>query len=529
MATTVRCPCGHTVEIKPEQLGRRVVCPACRQAMWASVSKTPSVEPATLNRVGNLHPPLTKAGIAPPPLKCAGSARAGGLKWIIERITFVRRPRVLAAAVGLVAALGLISTLILIIPTRRSVSPASVGFTRLPVEQAREAVRVEIPEKNARPVAPMSPPGPDTPSPPAHVETTKPSGIGVSELSAETPHPLTTHEIVVRSEGSVALVRGHAGSGTGFVVRPGVLATNAHVIATEPVLALEIHFPSAPAGAKGPYSARLLYKDGHRDLALLAVEARQLPLELSRSYHFRRGEDVTIIGSLGMGDVVLPNAVSRGVMSTEIDLEGHRFYQLGAAVNPGNSGGPAFNDQGQVIGVVTAKAAKQESISFCIPVEDLIAAIDTADSFSPEQLTSLTRQHDVEAIVRRLRIAGRANAGAFDAYISAIGGAFQRGELPEVAAHEAEVAIHEKLVAINKGLVDDIRLEVDQLVADPELSHRVRRDLRALWEYFTEMRQSAENLRATDNGFMMSLSKTQAQFNERLRRLESTLGVDLDD
>jgi serine protease Do len=364
----------------------------------------------------------------------------------------------------------------------------------------------------------------------APVERHEATKVAVPEPPPQRPpHALTTQEIVARSESSVALIKGRAGSGTGFLVRPGILATNAHVIANEPVRGLNVHFPSAPAEIRGPFSAQLQYKDARRDLALLSVATHQPALELSRSYVFKRGEDVTIIGSPGLGDVVLPNAVSRGVMSTEIQLEGQRFYQLGAAVNPGNSGGPAFNDLGQVIGIVTAKAAKQESIGFCIPVEDLASALNIAASSTPEQLVRIQRLHEVEAVLRRLHAAGQANSGALDAYVSSIGRANQLGDSPDFAIREIRGAIQERLIAMNRTLVDDIRPEIDELVGDLELSPQIRRDLRGLWDAFSQLRGSAENPQGAAVRFVRSVRQLQALFRDRIHRLGQALGVNLEE
>ena len=70
--------------------------------------------------------------------------------------------------------------------------------------------------------------------------------------------PLTTAQIVARSEPSVALIRGKRSLGTGFLVRPGILVTNAHVIEGELTSNLEIRFPSAQNDQKGPISAALI-------------------------------------------------------------------------------------------------------------------------------------------------------------------------------------------------------------------------------------------------------------------------------
>ena len=68
-------------------------------------------------------------------------------------------------------------------------------------------------------------------------------------------------------------------------------------------------------------------------------------------------------------------------MSSRTVIEGHDFFQMGIAINPGNSGGPVFDSAGRVIGVATLKASKAESMGFCIPVEDLGAALNRLDVF----------------------------------------------------------------------------------------------------------------------------------------------------
>lgn len=216
---------------------------------------------------------------------------------------------------------------------------------------------------------PASAPAPPDAPPPVTAPPAAP-------LPPDSPPP-STADVVARVEPSVAVIKGDDGHGTGFVVRPGVIATNAHVVRDELEESLEVRFPSAPEGRRGPYSARVLEVRADRDLAFLKVATDLPALELADHYRFRKGEDVLIIGSPGVGPgVLIENAVTRGLLSSRIELEGQRFYQLSAAVNPGNSGGPVLDARGCVIGVVTRKAAEQEALSFSIPIEDVRAALD---------------------------------------------------------------------------------------------------------------------------------------------------------
>ncbi len=79
-----------------------------------------------------------------------------------------------------------------------------------------------------------------------------PDSSDLSRAHRASAGALSTAEIVARCEPSVALIKGKASIGTGFLVRRGVIATNAHVIEDEFVSSLEVRFPSAPEPKKGP-------------------------------------------------------------------------------------------------------------------------------------------------------------------------------------------------------------------------------------------------------------------------------------
>jgi S1-C subfamily serine protease len=214
---------------------------------------------------------------------------------------------------------------------------------------------------------------------------------------------LSTADIVAESEPSVALIKGNGSSGTGFLVGPGLVATNSHVIDDELIPELEVRFVSADAKHNSPLKAELLYEDPERDLAFLAVKSDLKPLRVAKVYAFRKGEDITVIGNPGLGDgQVLENAISRGVMSTKTQIEGRNFYQLGIAINPGNSGGPVFDSSGRVIGVATLKASKQEATGFSIPIEDLQEALAKLSKQSTADADKYRSRHRILATVKAL-------------------------------------------------------------------------------------------------------------------------------
>ena len=156
----------------------------------------------------------------------------------------------------------------------------------------------------------------------------------------------------------------HAGNiyGTGFVVSPGLIATNAHVVGNESIVEIE-----AQDGTK--FQATVVQKDVGHDYAILKpngirpfTTAVSLPLGPAPAI----GESVVVIGSPGG----LKGTVTAGIVS-QIYPDG--VIQLNVSVNPGNSGGPVFDAQGRVFGIATFKYSKGDGIGFAIPVRWLSA------------------------------------------------------------------------------------------------------------------------------------------------------------
>ncbi|WDI41021.1 S1C family serine protease [Bremerella sp. P1] len=201
------------------------------------------------------------------------------------------------------------------------------------------------------------------------------------------------------------LLRGAVGSGTAFVVGDQLLVTNSHVVAvaalnpaTGEFKDLRAYSPAASTERRGPYRVSLLYEDPDWDLAVLRILDRVdfRPVAMAKNYQFQRGEAITIIGNPGLfnGVETLETAVSTGILSTTHPLQGREHYQLGAAVNGGNSGGPVFGEAGQVIGVIVSKSLSEDEISFCIPVREAIRATATARSISARSQQLMWKEHE---------------------------------------------------------------------------------------------------------------------------------------
>ncbi|MBI3452984.1 MAG: DegQ family serine endoprotease [Rhodospirillales bacterium] len=154
--------------------------------------------------------------------------------------------------------------------------------------------------------------------------------------------------------------------GSGFVVDPsGYVVTNNHVIADADEIKVILHDNTQ-------LTAKLVGRDDKTDLALLKVEpAKPLPsVKLGDSDATRVGDWVIAIGNpFGLGGTVTAGIVSargRDIGSGRYD----DFLQTDASINQGNSGGPLFNLNGEVIGVNTAifsRTGGSVGIGFAIP------------------------------------------------------------------------------------------------------------------------------------------------------------------
>lgn len=160
----------------------------------------------------------------------------------------------------------------------------------------------------------------------------------------------------------------NTGSGSGVIITAdGYIVTNNHVIESASNVTVYLQ-----DGTK--YSATLVGTDSFSDLAVIKIEAENLPAAtLGSSVNTAVGSTVYAIGNpLG----VFSSSVSRGIISgldrtITIDGISMTLMQTDAAVNPGNSGGGLFNEEGQLIGIVNAKTSSVdvEGLGFAIPID----------------------------------------------------------------------------------------------------------------------------------------------------------------
>ena len=154
--------------------------------------------------------------------------------------------------------------------------------------------------------------------------------------------------------------------GSGFIInKNGTIVTNNHVINNAEDIVVKV-------GNK-EYEAKVLGTDPYSDLAILKIDSNEklTPVKFGNSDKARVGDWVVAIGNpFGLGGTVTSGIIS--ARNRDINLTRYDdFIQTDASINQGNSGGPLFNLDGDVIGINTAIIAPGQSgsigIGFAIP------------------------------------------------------------------------------------------------------------------------------------------------------------------
>lgn len=164
-------------------------------------------------------------------------------------------------------------------------------------------------------------------------------------------------------------------AGTGFIITSdGYIMTNYHVIesAQKSEHKIQVLFKD-----KSSFEAKIVGFDEDNDVAVLKIDASDLsPVSIGNSDDIAVGDSVFAIGNpLGELDFSMTSGrVSALDRSITIERNGTaiNMFQFDAAINSGNSGGPVYNESGEVIGIATAKVGSSgvEGLGFAIPIND---------------------------------------------------------------------------------------------------------------------------------------------------------------
>jgi len=280
--------------------------------------------------------------------------------------------------------------------------------------------------------------------------------------------------------------------GSGFITSAdGYIVTNHHVIDGADEIRVRLM-------DRREFSARLVGTDPRSDLALLKVEARDLPVvTFADPEGIRVGEWVVAIGSpFGLdysASVGIVSAIGRSLPSAAGENY-VPFIQSDVAINPGNSGGPLFNQSGEVVGInsqIYTRTGGSVGVSFAIPVTvalDVLAQLKDKGAVERGWLgvyiqdvdqslaQSLGLDRPAGALVSQVMAEGPAAAAGFvagDVIVSFNGSAIgDSGDLPHVVG-QATPGSKVEAVIVRDGRKKTLTVTVGKLpdnplMADPE-------------------------------------------------------------
>ncbi len=190
-------------------------------------------------------------------------------------------------------------------------------------------------------------------------------------------YPTTTPSQSMESESS-------DWSGTGFALNNGYVVTNYHVVDGAKTIVVQ--------GIQGlfaiSYNATVIATDKTNDLAIIKISDSRFKGFGKIPYRVKTavsevGEDVFVLGyplTSTMGDEI---KLTTGVISSRTGFQGDvSLYQISAPIQPGNSGGPLFDGNGNLIGIVNAKHTGAENVSYAIKTSYLNNLVESTSSAS---------------------------------------------------------------------------------------------------------------------------------------------------
>lgn len=265
----------------------------------------------------------------------------------------------------------------------------AIGQKNLAEQEAAQTV-AEQPVPDAAPESPAEPAEPAVADKPYRLETAPlpdalPSNAGSKTLTPSQVYQMNVGavcgiatEVTTNIWGQTAT---NSCTGSGFVLTAdGYIVTNNHVVADADAGTIIVRLYSGEE-----YPAAVIGTDSMNDVALLKIDAEGLQtVTVGDSDAIEVGETVEAIGN-PLGELTF--TMTAGYISAldrEINTDGApiNMLQTDAAINAGNSGGPLFDMNGNVIGITTAKysgstasGASIEGIGFAIPINDVLHVV----------------------------------------------------------------------------------------------------------------------------------------------------------
>lgn len=183
--------------------------------------------------------------------------------------------------------------------------------------------------------------------------------------------------------------RASSWSGSGIAIDAKYIATNHHVV--DGATNLSIYFPEQDK----EYRAEVITVDETHDLAIIKVTDPEFSGFNNIKYGFKNevedvGMGVFVLGYPLVQSMGTEIKLTTGVVSSRSGYQGDKSqYQISAPVQPGNSGGPLFNDNGELIGIVSAKHSEAENVSYGVKLSHLTTLASQIQGLNLNRSTQL--------------------------------------------------------------------------------------------------------------------------------------------
>jgi S1-C subfamily serine protease len=418
------------------------------------------------------------------------------------------------------------------------ISKAKTATTEIkPAKTPEQPITIEV-TPTVEPEAPKT--EPDTPAPepdptPARPQpkkgAPKKGGVKFDPVPIGPAKELTgdSKSAIDKVKKSTALIEVKGGWGTGFVIKPGIVMTNYHVISGALLEEIKVSFVSLDDTAPTPLKPTLLYCDPRRDLAIMRVDTDRPPLEMCPTGTELQGLAVAVVGNpRGNGGQAMINRVTTGKVAAPVRRNAEwTYFELQAEAFFGNSGGPVVDlKTGKLVGVMQSILGDGKLTSYCIPYGEAMRALDRLPA-SPEQEPAAAKiaagRHYVEYAKSKLPIIEGNAAAAMrlqQAILNTRGGTidfiFENGE--RLSATEIMNELKDTHAKTHALLT---KLEAGPIKASPEMPSALRTALRLRLESCGLMRAWAGAKPESRDTFVREMNNRKTNNDRNIKTFEA--------
>lgn len=201
--------------------------------------------------------------------------------------------------------------------------------------------------------------------------------------------------------------KGYA-TGTGFyVTSDGLIVTNFHVINESKDITVIDTINSKE------YKAVVVQSDPSNDIAIIKVDIPSVPVTLSDRFNTMKGDEVFTLGYPLVSIQGQEQKATFGRVNSLSGIKGDiRYAQIDVPIQPGNSGGPLFNNKGEVVAVTSAtlnqlntlkaSGAIPQNVNFAVKVDYVLPALRMAMKDKPLSLNSASQSQEFSKLVSKL-------------------------------------------------------------------------------------------------------------------------------